>query len=363
MSNKHVVKGEGHAIVDEVISWVGDCPWTGTLGFGTESGSFMSLTRSAKGDRIGSIQIAHDSVNGAAFSGEIAAFTSRQSILVAKQARPGHIEVKPLLERNEGAHGVVAASSGEFLLPLGPSGILIACGDVDANEISCRRAQLSDNPFNAYRLILVGQDDGRDVFALAARGQGVFAFTYAGKWLVSHAVGHHFSGRDIVDVCPASVTGFPLGVLGLTREREVFFIPNVLRHNTPGMMSYPELTGSAYGIHSVDGHLFILTNRELVSIPGAVDQLSKSRFPTSQKIASMPTQASDLFVGGDNKLYLIDDSFVLELSPAALVGEDVQHATTNQTQEVESDWLDTVLEESDSSWAADEHELQLLEFA
>ncbi len=102
---------------------------------------------------------------------------------------------------------------------------------------------------------------------------------------------------------------------------------------------------------------------KLRAVPGAVEQLSKSRFPTSQRIASMPTQASDLFVDGDNQLYLLDDSFVLELSPSALVGEAFQEATTSQTQEVESDWIDTALVESDPFWTADEHELQLLEVA
>ncbi|WP_298869261.1 hypothetical protein, partial [uncultured Gimesia sp.] len=148
-------------------------------------------------------------------------------------------------------------------------------------------------------------------------------------------------------------------------DRIVFFIPDVLRQDKPdmlGVLSYPELTGSAYGIYSKAGHLFLHTNRAFFSIPDAVSKFVKNEYPDTQNISSLKMQASDFFIGQGDRLFLLDNSDVLELPLLELIGSsNIKEDNNIETSEYEPDWYDTPLLKSEAQRDSYEDKFQLQE--
>src|SRR5438034_620763 len=82
--SQRITKGQGHKIIGQQISWAGECPWTETLCFGTESGHFYlpEFSESVNGGRIRTIEIATEAINGVAFSGQDVGFSSRDQVVL-----------------------------------------------------------------------------------------------------------------------------------------------------------------------------------------------------------------------------------------------------------------------------------------
>ncbi len=77
MTESYLTNGRLHRLEGQQISWVGECPWTNALSFATEGGKFYSA------EGMEPIEITSEAINGVAYSGKFAAFSSRTSIWAA----------------------------------------------------------------------------------------------------------------------------------------------------------------------------------------------------------------------------------------------------------------------------------------
>src|SRR4051794_17994521 len=112
-----IVKGMGHKLQDQQISWAGECPWTETLCLGSVDGKLFILPNREgangtpdKPGEIPSLELSSDAVNGIAFSGENIALTTRNEILVGyrKDVNPLRLGAYSHTFKG-GAHGVVGS--------------------------------------------------------------------------------------------------------------------------------------------------------------------------------------------------------------------------------------------------------------
>jgi hypothetical protein len=362
--SQRTTRGEGHQIIGQEISWAGDCPWTGTPGFGTESGLFLvAPSASANGGVLPPVKVALDSVNGVAFNGEIAAFSSRESLFLARRNRPGHIDLDPIrLPYEGGAHGVVSSSLGGFIAPVGPSGVLLLSSTKDEKVFDVRLAQRGDDPLYAYRLIMAGLiDDETEVIAFAAREQGVVAFGYAGGSKVTASSGHLFTEQDIVSLCSLNHTKLPRGVAALSRDCKIILIRDVTKLTDVGALDYAEIEGTGYDLLSSQGHLFVLTSELFVTLAGVVDEFANGRLPSKRQTASfMRAQGVALYPAGDRGMHLIDGKGVTEFPVSELVGSS-GHARSRyqQPEELTAEVMDIETRAFIPSWSTQEAALEL----
>jgi hypothetical protein len=334
--NIRTARGFGHRIVGEELSWVGDCPWTDTLSFGTESGKFIVFPERASPQAD---QVLEEPINGVAFSGEFAAFSSRGSVLLARRNQSGSNELigYPIWYTG-GAHGVVASSFGGFIAPAGPSGVLLLSPTNDKNGFDVRIAQNNQSPFYAYKLVIAGRNDQQDeIVAFSARERGILAFAYAGKKTDMSAFGHTFEDLDIVSVCALNHPSLPRGVAALSRDCKIILIRDVTSHSDISAFYYPELSGTGYDLIASQGHLFVLTNESFVSLDGLIDDFADSGTPHDcQKASFMQTQATAIYPARDSgEIYLVEDADIMEFHISELVTGETNH-TNAISQPVEN---------------------------
>jgi hypothetical protein len=317
-----IIKTVIHEISDLNVSWVGECPWTNTLCVGGEDGKVLFLPADPSGEAVNitSIQLATDAINAVAFADDLIATSSRNEVQVAKIADDRGLN---LLTHSftGGAHGVVASRAGEFLAPIGDQGLLILNPDnpwrIDA-KVACFR----NIPFNCYKLVRLGNDIQEEAFAAAGRRDGLVALSFANGMFCTPMIHHHFEGHDIVDVCSLNDPYYPLAVACVSRNRAIFLIRNVLEDKTPFGLSVEGLRGIAYTLLSAQGHLFLLTDEQLITLPNVASRFLRGEsFDRPLEIVNSPVNAAEAFLWRDQSVLLIEeDSTVAELRVAAIVG-------------------------------------------
>lgn len=315
MNEPHPILGTLHQFDGQLISWVGMCPWTSNLAFGTETGDFMAPVGD---DASKAVNIASDAVNGAAFAGRFAAFSSRASIQVARQSATTGALTLPVVRQDRGAHGVVSSAHGAFFFAAGPDGILAAYPHRGRDEFEVQLLQAEAAPIYAYEAIRVGRKDADDVLAFAARNDGVFVLLDRGNGQFVSGPSHRFIGRDIVAITPVNDARFPLGVVALSDRGDLLLIPDVTAAKSLGALNYPQICGRPYTVCAAAGHLFVLTSSELVAIPDGVAHLADVH-EVRQQGWFLPVEATDIVCVGDERLFLIADGAAEELSVEDLV--------------------------------------------
>ena len=133
---------------------------------------------------------------------------------------------------------------------------------------------------------------------------------------------HHFEGHDLVDVCSLNDPCHPLAVACVSRDRAIFFLRDVLEDRTPIAMNDCGLQGTAYTLLSAQGHLFLLTDRELIVMPSAAARFLRGEsFDQPTEIKIIPVNAAEAFLLRDRFVLLIEEnSSVGELKVADMVG-------------------------------------------
>jgi len=292
------------------ISWAGQCPWIGKACFGSEDGKlFLPVGGSDEQDEgfdvLGIFE--EESINGVAFSGEFIAISSRSEVVVGarRSLSPGRINLQRLEPSFKGgAHGMVARKSGGFIAPLGLDGLLLLYWNGD--RVVIQVGETSGQPVDFYKLISLDDGLNGEVFACAARDSGLLAFTVNKGLLKSPIVGHRIESLDIIDLCSLGSSSAPRAMVAMNRDGKMLWMMDVLERKPPLLIDIHELTGAVYSLLSAQGHIFILTSTELVTLPNLATNFL-SRAPMDRPLGGirLPLEAVDFFLFEEDALYVI----------------------------------------------------------
>ncbi|WP_165075247.1 hypothetical protein [Paludisphaera rhizosphaerae] len=339
-----IIEGHGHRFLGERISWCGRYAWTETPCFGAEDGKLIILPHGPSLGLPCLEGITIEPINGVAFSGADVAISSRSEVVVGyrKGSNPFDLGRYPT-QYPGGAHGIVASDHGGFVAPIGPDGVLILS---PAETRSIRGAIIQDAQalFNCCKIARLGGGTAGEVFACAARRDGLLALVEprSGPRLVVH----RFEGRDVVDVCSPGIAEFPYAAIGVGRDLSLFFIADVLSDEPPVALAFGDLEGTAYSVLSSGGHVFLLTDREFITLPGLADRFLRRRDQMHEDVIVSTTRCDvvEAFaVGGD--IFLIEGETVAEYPVAALA--DVSPSA--KTSRDESDRVEISLDRRTAS--------------
>jgi hypothetical protein len=323
------VKKHFYKIQGQSISWVGECPWTDTLCFGGEDGKLIisrGCPEIGKTANTNFFPLATDAINAVAFADNLFAVSSRNEVVIGiRQTQNGDGLCTYSHDFRGGAHGIVASQTGAFLAPLGDQGLLLL--KLDHGRVDAQTAGCQDFPFNFYKLIGLGAGpQGEEVFASAGRSDGLLAFPFSKDAVSVSGTHHSFEAHDIVDVCPLNDPHYPRAVACISRSRAVFLIRDVLEDQTPFALNYGGIQGTPYTLISAQGHLFLLTDRELVTLPNVASRfLCGESLAEPLEIACGPVNVSEAFLWRDQAILLIEE----DSSVAQLEIEDLIEATTS----------------------------------
>jgi hypothetical protein len=323
------VKKKFYKVEGQSISWVGECPWTDTLCFGGEDGKLVFSPGSFLIEdeaKTNVFPLATDAINAVAFADNLFALSSRNEVVIGRrQAQNGGGLDVFSHEFRGGAHGVVASQTGAFLAPIGDQGLLIV--KHDNGQLEVQAASHPDFSFNFYKIIRLGTGpQGEEVFVSAGRGDGLLALGYSKEAGPGSGTHHSFEGHDIVDVCPLNDPHYPLAVACLSRSRAVFLIRDVLEDQTPFPLNYVGIEGTPYTLLSAQGHLFLLTDRELLTLPNVAARFLRGEsLDGPLEIACVPVNVSEAFLWRDQAILLIEE----DSSVARMEVEDLIEATAS----------------------------------
>jgi hypothetical protein len=192
---------------------------------------------------------------------------------------------------------------------MGTSGLLW----VDREQIASNQVPI-DKPrqavINFYKLIYLGDSPQGEVLACAARTSGLLVigsdrdepFKITG--IISENV-------DFIDVCSVSSPRWPHAVVGLSLDRSLIFVRDLLAEETPQTLRLGELRGTPYSIFSADGRLFVLTSKELVAFPDLLNwYLQGESLDRPFRYCYTPIQAVDAYLAYGKHLMVVMDEEV-----------------------------------------------------
>lgn len=254
-------------ISGQEVSWIGPCPWTGGYGFGTDSGKILLPKKkpgAGESEEVKWWPVASEPINGVAFSGDFMAVSTRAEVVVCRYD-PVSGGFAHETERFEGgAHGIAARASGGFLAPLGSGGLL----RVDFNGVTpvMSIGDFGQNSPNLYKLFNLGVIDGEEVFACAARKDGLLSIRLDRGRIQFPIYGHTADSFDLIDVCPLDTSRRPLAAAALSVDRSIIFWDDI-RDEPLYVLQIEGLTGRGYSLICSQGHLFLLTSTTLMILP------------------------------------------------------------------------------------------------
>jgi hypothetical protein len=314
------IRGFTHRVQGEEISWAGMCPWTGNLCFGMESGR-LYLAPASTGQQppaVRAYDFVTEPVNGVAFTGDLVGVTSRREVVVGRRRADGGLDLLQT-EFHGGAHGILALPSGGFAAPLGTDGLLFLTEE--KGKIATRVSRIEGERPNFYKAVLLSKASDDSVLACAAQDSGLFAMTVEGS-RVTAVVSHEFPGIDVVDVYSLNSKDRPRAAVALNNDGSLLFFTDVLGKMTLPPIRLGYTCGVPYTVLSAQGHVFVLTSEEFTVIPGLATRfLRGERMDQPIDVAVTQVQAVDVFLCGDESVFLIEEEEALEYQVADLAGQ------------------------------------------
>jgi len=325
------------------VSWAGPCPsWIAAdVCLGSEEGRLFFSPGEGRlhpGDNrfLGS----GEAVNGVAFLGnDRIAISSRSELSFMTVPRhPGETPLRAVFPA--GAHGVIAAASGYFVAPLGPSGIMMyKPGSQQPHPLTVHRF---DPALNLYRAISI-VDKGAETLVFAARSEGIISVGALGDpttKLDSHHCWESSDKSDIIDVC--SLAPQTRSIAALNWDNEILLIRDVLSETErPAPFQFPGIAGTAYRILSMQGHLVVLTSRSLYVLEGLGHRFLEGhpvhREPT--RVASFPMDAVDINPCGEGQFLVVLPEAVNMIDLGLLLGGPNGAKPSNGAPEREVDFV------------------------
>jgi hypothetical protein len=307
-----LVEGRSLRFPDQEITWAGECPWTGGFCFGTESGELLICHVEGTGKfHVVPIKVAEEAVNGIAFWRDYVGVSTRSEVIVARRS-PSNDHVTQVTKDQGGAHGIVATPGGRLFAPRGAAGLSRI--ELDRLPRDPFTGVTSDGPdqaaINFYKAIYLENPASQDLLACAARMSGLLKIQ-SDRDNPLDIVGLVSPNVDFIDVCSLPFPEWPYAVVGLSLDRSLIFLRNLLADETPQTLRLGELRGTPYSILSADGHLFVLTSKELIAFPDLLPwYLSGESLDRPFRYRYTPIQAVDAYIAYGKHLVVVMDEEV-----------------------------------------------------
>ncbi len=256
------------------------------------------------------IKVSEEAINGVSFWHDRVGVSTRGELIVARRS-PSEDDLIELITASGGAHGILATSGGRFFAPMGAAGLL----SIDFSRPP-REWVMIDRPdqavINFYKIIALEDHFSHDLLACAARTSGLLLIrSEVDK--SSNIMGLVSQGVDFIDVCPVASSEWPHAVVGLSLDRTLIFVRDLLAEETPQTLRLGALRGTPYSILSEGRHLFVLTSKELVVFPDLLPWYLSGE-PSDQpfRYRYTPIQAVDAYiVYGKHLMVVMDDEVKL----------------------------------------------------
>lgn len=320
-------------------SCAGECPWTGGLFVGTEEGVLELIPlmtdeggKLATGDeehrgntRYWELEEATEPINGVAFGESLLGVSTRSEVFFYERessSRQTESAEKIKIGRFDkvfdgGAHGILATSDGGFVAPLGPDGLL----GMDRGTGPEPKVRVIPAPQAQYlyKMARLGRTERGDVFACAARRDGLLTLALDREAQRITFLGHQSPGLDLIDVCSLRSSRWPHALAGLGRDQTVLLSRDILDGRPPIRLRVGDLLeGTPYTILSSGGHLFILTSHVLAVAPGLVDRfLADGSIIDRDAGRMLRLNATDIYLAYDRYLITILEGQFLNLFEVA----------------------------------------------
>lgn len=319
--NRQVFDKLAHGIEGCEITWAGRDPLTGELCYGTDAGAllFSRKDRAAVGERYVGRKFSSEPINGIAFCREYIAASSRESVTLRRRLDDGNFS--PLRVFGDfGSHPIISRANDGFIAPLGIGGLLLI--NLDAGETNGSVfAPPEGEESNFYRLAPLTTQAREEIFACAARKSGLLAITVRDGLVTPPITGHHFPGIDVVDICSLKSPDFPRAIAALDMDGNIFLMHDVSDRPAPLTLNFPELRGTGYTILSTQGHVIVLTDVALITIPNlAHDFLAGKSLAEDRPTFIMQIEAYEAFLINSETLVALVDGRAISYRIAELTG-------------------------------------------
>lgn len=291
------------------VSWAGENPRNGGLILGSDDGRL--LTTGPDGRDGGSpfpVSDSGEAVNGVAFTKEAMAVSTRSDVTFVDLG-PGRKEPGTRTFYCGGAHGVVSTSTGCFVAPLGPEGLLLVKPEAGPPQLM-RISTPKNNGVNLYKIARLYGDGHEDLFACAARRGGLLAVTVRREG-PNPAQSFKAPNLDVVGVCALGSSRWPRAAVGLGADHSLHLCRDLMDGTPPKTLHFNAMSGTAYSILHSDGHIFLLTSRGLYSMPRLA-----TRFLDGEDIGGrtlgkfLPLRAVDAYLAYEKLLVVLADRVV-----------------------------------------------------
>jgi hypothetical protein len=314
MSNR-LLNVEQMEVNGHVISWVGECPWTNGVCFGTNEG-----TLEIPPDLKATANLNAGAINAIAFSGELVAISSTAEVtLWARTTKEPLLLEKLALSFEGGAHGIVASAPGVFLATLGDDGLLLLSVDASRNATARVARHVSASEY-FYKIVPFINQPGCNLLPCAARRDGLLVITATNGIPRPPVICYRFGEHDIIDVCTLNHPQYPYAVACLSRSCEIFIVPDVRSNEPPYEVRFADIKGTAYALAAGQDHLFLLTSEAFICFPRVISRMLQQAPLSSMATPVLPIGASDMFLIGQHSIALLTDGGVHFITVAELVG-------------------------------------------
>ena len=318
------ISSENLGIPSKAISWAGLCPWNNRICVGTEDGyvGFADIPILTK--------VVDNPVNGIAFLGDMLALTTTEEIVAIRRDPKNEFGfIDRSLVYDGGAYGVIDSPTGCFLAPLGKDGIL-AFRHESNGGLRVQIGTWNEPGRYYYKLIHLGESSGHEqVFACATRSSGLFVFSLESGALAAMAGDESDGSFNVMDVCSLRSTAWPHAVACLCSDRVLVLFGDALNSHPRKELSLERLDGKPYEVASLQGNLFILTDKCFYLLQNVAERFfNGDNFDSPVKLEGIPIAASDVFTIGEDRVALqvgeevrvfgVADSLTKAVSPSKL---------------------------------------------
>lgn len=292
------------------ITWAGEFPWFNALCFGTETGTLWITSRTgAIGLPLQQVAESGEAINGVAFTRNAMAVSTRADITINRFIDTFESKRDVIVDQT-GAFDLIAAGQDRLIAPRGFDGFLLAevsdNGLLDRRELKphgqelffYRLAHLGAAPQGGELLAGAGRADGIIRIALGPGNEGCIAISRGVSSVDQESI-------DVINICPMRTPTQPFGVAALGIDASITLVADI-RQDRPITLRFPAVQGTGYSIHSVKGHILILTSEGLYVFPQLVTRFMGGHdLYGISMVSHLGVEASACYTAYDEDVFLL----------------------------------------------------------